>query len=104
MAFNQNMRVYIPLMNSVWANQEKIKDVFRKHMIGDVNQIKIVKKRSMKKERGYIHSAYIDLKWYCNETTRKLQNIMTASGIVSESKLFIDDEWYFLLLTSNHQI
>ena len=44
MAFNQNMRVYIPLMNSVWANQEKIKDVFRKHMIGDVNKIKIVKK------------------------------------------------------------
>ena len=45
MAFNQNMKVYIPLMNSVWANQEKIKYVFRTHMIGDVKQVKIIKKK-----------------------------------------------------------
>jgi len=104
MAFNQNMKVYIPLMNSVWANQEKIKDVFRTHMIGDVKQVKIIKKRSMKKETGYVHSAYVDLNWYCNDTTIDLQKTMNAPGIVTESKLFLDDKWYFLLLTSNHQI
>lgn len=104
MAFNQNMKVYIPLMNSLWANEEKIKEIFLTHLIGDVKQVKIIKKRSTKKERGYIHSAYVDLNWYCNDNTRKLQNIMKAPGIVSESKLMIDDKWYFLLLTSNHQI
>ena len=104
MAFNQKMNVYIPLMNSLWANEEKIKDVFRRHLIGDVNKVKIIKKMSIKKETGYVHSAYVDLNWYCNEKTINLQKTMNAPCTVTESKLFLDDKWYFLLLTTNHQI
>lgn len=101
--FNKNMKVYIPLMNTYWANEDRIKEVFRKDQLGEVKKVKIVRKISTKKETGYIHSAFVDLEWYQNEHSEKMQRIMNAPGIVSESKLMIDDKWYFLLLNSSNR-
>ena len=90
-------------MNTYWANEDRIKEVFHKQQIGTVKKVKIVKKISTKKETGYIHSAFVHLEWYQNDHSEKMQRIMNAPGIVSESKLMLDDTWYFLLLKCNNR-
>ena len=90
-------------MNTYWANEDRIKELFSKAQLGEVKNIKIVKKISTKKETGYIHSAFVELNWFQNEHSVKMQQIMNAPGVVSESKLMLDDKWYFLLLNSNRR-
>ena len=101
MEFNKKMQVYIPLMNSVWANEDKIKQLFKERMMGNVKKVRIVKKRSTKKETGYVHSAFVELDWFQNNISVDMQNKMNAPGIVTDSKLMLDEKWYFLLLNKN---
>ena len=101
MEFNKKMKVYIPLMNSAWANEDKIKQVFNMRMLGDVKKVQIIKKRSTKKETGYVHSAIVELDWYETRTAFDMQQKMNVGGVVTDSKLMLDDKWYFLLLNGN---
>ena len=101
MEFNKKMKVYIPLMNSAWANEDKIKQVFNMRMLGDVKKVQIIRKRSTKKETGYVHSAIVDLDWYETRTAFEMQQKMNVGGVVTDSKLMLDDKWYFLLLNGN---
>jgi hypothetical protein len=100
MAFNKNMKIYIPLMNSVWAQEDKIKEIFQKRDVGEVKKVKIVKKKSTKKETGYVYSAFVDLEWFKNANSLEMQQKMNAPGVVTESRVMLDDKWYFLVLSS----
>jgi hypothetical protein len=100
MAFNKNMKIYIPLINSFWSQEDKIKEIFQKRNVGEVKKVKIVKKRSTKKETGYVYSAFVELVWFKNENSVELQEKMNAPGVVTDSRVMLDDDWYYLILSS----
>jgi hypothetical protein len=106
-AFNYNLVIYIPRMNTFWATPEKVKEVFIKQNIGMVSRVDIIKKRvtkQRKRERkhvggDYMRSAHVYFKtWFDTEANRNLQaRIMDPN---KEARVVIDEPWYWLLLES----
>ncbi len=84
-------------MNAEWANEEKIKQKFTENNLGIVKKVRVVKKKSMKKDRGYVHSAHLEVEWFNNENALAMQQKINVP-VATESRVMLDDKWYFLLL------
>lgn len=105
--FNPELVIYIPRMNTFWANPEKIREIFQRLDIGEVGQVEIIKKKvseRRKQERqhvggNYIHSAHVHFnEWYETVATRNLQARILDPN--REARIVFDDPWYWLLVES----
>jgi len=106
--FNPQLVLYIPRMNTYWADPEKITEVFHKQNIGIVSRVEIIKKKvsnDRKEQRkhvggNFIRSAHVYFTtWHDTVANRNLQ--IRILDPEREGRLVFDDPWYWLLIKSN---
>ena len=105
--FDPQMMVFIPRMNTFWANPERITEVFYKQNIGRVSRVDIIKRKvSNKRKRDrkhiggdYIRSAHVYFTaWYDTVANHNLQaRILDPKR---EARIVFDEPWYWLLIES----